>query len=47
MKELGVDTLVEMGEGKVLSGMIRRIDREMKGVPVQGPEDLEALTADW
>ena len=47
MKELGVDTLVEMGEGKVLSGMIRRIDREMKGVPVQGPEDLEALAVDW
>jgi [acyl-carrier-protein] S-malonyltransferase len=47
MKELGVDTLVEMGEGKVLSGMIRRIDREMKGVPVQGPEDLEALAAEW
>ena len=47
MKELGVDTLVEMGEGKVLSGMIRRIDREMKGVPVQGPEDLEALAASW
>lgn len=47
MKELGVDTLVEMGEGKVLSGMIRRINREMKGVPVQGPEDLEALAAEW
>lgn len=45
MKALGVDTLVEMGEGKVLSGMIRRIDREMKGVPVQGPEDLEAFIA--
>lgn len=47
MGELGVDTLVEMGEGKVLSGMIRRINREMKGVAVQGPDDLEALAATW
>ncbi len=47
MGELGVDTLVEMGEGKVLSGMIRRINREMKGVAVQGPDDLEVLLASW
>lgn len=47
MGELGVETLVEMGEGKVLSGMIRRINRDMKGVPVQGPDDLETLMADW
>lgn len=47
MGELGVDTLVEMGEGKVLSGMIRRINRDMKGIAVQGPDDLEALAATW
>jgi [acyl-carrier-protein] S-malonyltransferase len=47
LKSLGVDTLVEMGEGKVLSGMIRRIDREMTGVAVQGPDDLETLLATW
>lgn len=47
MGELGVETLVEMGEGKVLSGMIRRINRDMKGIAVQGPDDLEALIADW
>ena len=47
MGELGVDTLVEMGEGKVLSGMIRRINRDMKGIAVQGPDDLEALAASW
>ncbi len=47
MGELGVDTLVEMGEGKVLAGMIRRVNREIKGVPVQGPDDLEALVATW
>lgn len=47
MGELGVDTLVEMGEGKVLSGMIRRINRDIKGVSVQGPDDLEALVTSW
>ena len=47
MKELGVETLAEMGEGKVLSGMVRRIDRDMKAMPVQGPEDLESLLAAW
>lgn len=47
MGELGVHTLVEMGEGKVLSGMIRRINRDMTGIAVQGPDDLEALIADW
>ena len=43
MKELGVDTLVEMGGGKVLTGMVRRIDREMTGVSVEGPDEIEAL----
>lgn len=43
MKGLNVDTLVEMGGGKVLTGMVRRIDREMTGVAVEGPDDIEAL----
>ena len=43
MKENGVDTLVELGAGKVLSGMVRRIDREITGVSVQGPDDIETL----
>ena len=43
MKGLNVDTLVEMGGGKVLTGMVRRIDREMTGVAVEGPDDIETL----
>jgi [acyl-carrier-protein] S-malonyltransferase len=46
MKAKGVDTLVEVGSGKVLSGLVRRIDREMTGRSVQGPDDIEALLAD-
>ena len=41
MKGLGVATLVEIGTGKVLTGMVRRIDKELKGVAVEGPDQLE------
>ena len=43
MKANGVDTLIELGAGKVLSGMVRRIDREITGVSVQEPDDIDAL----
>lgn len=43
MKAQGVETLVELGAGKVLSGMVRRIDRSLSGQAVNGPEDVEAL----
>jgi len=41
MKERGVDTVVELGAGKVLSGLVRRIDREMTGQSVGTPADIE------
>ena len=43
MRDAGVDTLIETGSGKVLSGMARRIDRELKAVSLQGPDDIEAF----
>lgn len=43
MKEQGIDTLVEIGAGKVLSGMVRRIDRNMTGTAINGPADIEAF----
>lgn len=43
MKALGVDTLVELGSGKVLTGLARRIDRELTGVAVNGPADIESF----
>ena len=45
LKAAGVDRLVEVGHGKVLSGMTRRIDRELSGVNVGGPADIEAFLA--
>jgi [acyl-carrier-protein] S-malonyltransferase len=43
MKELGVDTVVELGVGKVLTGLTRRIDRDLTGLAVGTPEGVEAF----
>ncbi len=43
IKAQGVDTLVELGAGKVLTGLTRRIDRELTGLAVGGPGDVETL----
>ncbi|MEK9678830.1 MAG: ACP S-malonyltransferase [Rhodospirillaceae bacterium] len=45
MKDMGVTTFVEVGAGKVLTGMIRRIDSDLSGVSVQSLEDIEAFAA--
>ncbi len=41
MKENGADSLVEVGAGKVLTGLVRRIDQELTGISIQSPEDIE------
>lgn len=41
MKELGVDTMVEIGAGKVLSGLGRRIDADLGAKSVGTPETIE------
>lgn len=38
--ELGVERLVEVGAGKVLTGLAKRIDRDLETVAIQGPEDI-------
>lgn len=43
MKGEDVDTLVELGAGKVLSGLAKRIDRDMTGVAVNNPADVETF----
>lgn len=45
MKALGVTGLVEVGAGKILSGLARRIDRELTAVTVGTPADVEAFLA--
>lgn len=43
MKEQGVETVVEIGAGRVLSGLVRRIDRELATMPVGTPAEIEAF----
>jgi [acyl-carrier-protein] S-malonyltransferase len=43
MRDRGVDTLVEVGAGKVLCGLARRIDRELSAQPAGTPDEIEAL----
>ena len=43
MKGQGVTTLVELGAGKVLTGLARRIDGELSGIAINGPADIEAF----
>jgi len=41
----GVTTLFEVGSGKVLSGLARRINREIMTVPVNAPGDIDTVMA--
>ena len=43
VKAEGVDTLVELGAGKVLTGLAKRIDKELVGISVQTPADIESF----
>ncbi|MDA0657115.1 MAG: ACP S-malonyltransferase [Proteobacteria bacterium] len=43
MKDQGVETLIEVGAGKVLSGLARRIDRELTGKSLQQPGDFDDI----
>lgn len=45
MKEHGVESLVELGAGKVLTTMLKRIDPELTGMAVGAPSDIEAFDA--
>ncbi|KXG77229.1 Malonyl CoA-acyl carrier protein transacylase [Fervidicola ferrireducens] len=40
MKELGVDTFVELGPGRALSGMVKKIDRSLTTLNVEDSESL-------
>lgn len=43
LRGLGIDTIVEFGGNKVLSGMVRRIDKELQAITLDTPADLEAF----
>jgi [acyl-carrier-protein] S-malonyltransferase len=43
LKQQGVDTTVEIGAGKVLSGLVKRTDRDVNCLNVATPADIEAF----
>jgi [acyl-carrier-protein] S-malonyltransferase len=43
MKEQGVTTLIELGAGKVLSGLARRIHPELQGMSGGTPAEIDAI----
>lgn len=43
MKEQGVEEMIELGAGKVLSGLVRRIEKDVASESVGTPEQIEAL----
>jgi [acyl-carrier-protein] S-malonyltransferase len=42
-RALGVATTVEMGGNKVLTGMVKRIDKDLEPVTLDSPADIEAF----
>lgn len=44
MIELGVDTFIEIGPGKVLSGLVKKVDRSLKTYAVSDAESCQAVT---
>ena len=42
-RELGVATTVEAGGNKVLTGMVKRIDKELETLSLDSPADIEAF----
>ena len=43
MKSEGVDMLVECGSGRVLAGLVKRIDSDLAAVSLQGPADIDTF----
>lgn len=41
MKEDGINELIELGTGKILTGLVRRIDPELTGKAINTPQDIE------
>ena len=45
LQELGVDTVVEIGPGRALSGFVKKTAKEIKCYPVETAQELEAAIA--
>lgn len=43
MRAMGVDSIVELGAGKVLAGLVKRIDKDMATASLGTPDEVEAF----
>jgi [acyl-carrier-protein] S-malonyltransferase len=43
MRTIGVDSIVELGAGKVLAGLVKRIDKDISATSIGTPEEVEAF----
>ena len=43
LRSLGVDTTVEMGGNKMLTGMVKRIDKDLQTITLDTPAEIEAF----
>ncbi|MGZ4031657.1 MAG: ACP S-malonyltransferase [Tumebacillaceae bacterium] len=46
LQDLGVEKFIEIGPGKVLAGLIKKVDKTVKTLPIQNPETYEATVAE-
>ena len=44
MKQEGIESVIEVGPGRVLTGLVKRIDDSIKTMNVEKPEDLKQFT---
>lgn len=47
LAEAGAERIAECGPGKVLVGLVKRIDKSIDGRPLGTPADFEGALADW
>lgn len=45
MKQEGIETVIEIGPGRVLTGLVKRIDGSIKTMNMERPEDIQQIIA--
>jgi [acyl-carrier-protein] S-malonyltransferase len=43
LRERGISSVVEVGAGKVLTTMAKRIDKDLPGLSIETPQEIEAF----